>query len=242
VIIAEGGRSWPPAEGQHPCGTAWNDVCGFDDVDAWAKRLKAEIQAVSSHVGELQPGGEWIGPSAPELASAMAAWSIEAREWTKSGYWESAAGLAALATTYNGYLGVIEEICTRIEAGIALNNAARAMVWEASHKPPPEPEPGPDPVPEPSPPPPAPEPPPLIQCPEGYTPVWVTGPAGIVIQMCQGRGDKPVTQEEAAQGEGHDESGGGGALVLIGVAAAVGAFFLYTRRGSISGRILSSLR
>jgi len=237
VIIAEGGRSWPAAEGQHPCGSAWNDVCGFDDLDAWAKRLKAEIQAVSSHAAELHPAGEWIAPAADELAASMAAWSIEAREWTKSAYWRSPAGLASLATTYGGYIGVIEQICTRIEAGIELNNLARAMVWDASHKP--APEPGPDPVPEPTPPP---QPPPLIQCPEGYTPVWVTGPGGIVLQMCQGRGDKPVTEEEAAKGEGHDESGGGGALVLLGAAAAVAAVFLYSRRGTISGRILSGLR
>jgi hypothetical protein len=233
VIIAEGGRSWPPAEGQHPCGNAPTDTCGIDDVRAWTQRLKAEIKAGSSHIGQLSTGGQWIAVLAPDLAAEITAWQARARDWTDAEYWESAPGVAQLMGSFNGYLGVIEAIVGQIAEGMELNQRARVMIWEASLTPAEEPDVEPDPPI---------GPPAPLECPEGYTAVFVRQSDGTVVQLCQGRGDAPVTPEDADQGKGHEEGGGGGGLVLLGLGLAGLAWYVYANRGSISGRVLASLR
>jgi hypothetical protein len=238
VIIAEGGRSWPKAPGADPCGNDWNDVCGPEDINAWGRRLTAEANAANNHLSGLAPAGYWIGPVAESLAAEINAWRPIAAEWADTDYWDTPQGAAHALAAYGGWMGVIQEITDRIALGIDLNNRARVMIWEASQQPP-----APDPESEPDPdlPPYGPEPPPPeIDCPPGYTPVWITQPDGTVMQFCQGQGGDPVHPDQL-DAEGKPKGGGGG-LIALGAVLVLGGVLLYSNRGSISGSILSGLR
>jgi hypothetical protein len=223
IVEAEGGRSWP----SYPCGPDLIEICGPEDVDAWGRRLSIEIEASNVHLGELSPGGNWLGPAAANLASEIQLWQDAAREWANTDYWHTAVGLAEATAKYarpgtTPYEGVVGEVARMVESGIALNNRARLMIWEASQQ---------------SQPTPAPAPAPLI-CPDGYVPVSVTQPDGTVLQYCQGVQPGPVPPDEL---ETPDEAGDG-LLLIVGAAAVLGAWYFYSNRGSISGSILRGLR
>jgi hypothetical protein len=203
------------------------DVCGPEDIDAWGRRLSIEIEASDVHLAQLAPGGNWIGSAAQNLADEIQTWQVSAREWANTDYWRTPAGLAEATVKYGGpgrnpYTGVVGEIARMVEAGIALNNRARVMIWEASQQTQPEP---------------APAPAPLV-CPEGFVPVSITQPDGSVLQFCQGISPGPVPPEQL---ETPDE-GGDGLLLIVGAAAVLGAWYFYSNRGTISGKILRGLR
>ncbi len=219
VLIAEGGRWYP----EYPCGPDWNDVCGPDDVDAWGRRLTAEIHGAHLHLAQLSPAGEWMGSAAPALAAEISTWMAEAREWADTDHWHTPVGFGHSAA-YGGFEGVVQEVAGRIDQGINLNNRARLMIWDHSQKPAPDPKPLPE----------------SIVCPEGYTAVLITQTDGSIIQFCQGAGPQPVHQDDLP--DPNVSSAGTSSLVLLGLAAGLGALTLYSKRGTISSSVLRNFR
>jgi hypothetical protein len=225
VIIAEGGRSWPEAQGQSPC----DGFCGPEDIHAWGRRVAAEVHASNTYLSELAPGGQWLGPAAQQLGAEILAWQPGAINASDTAFYDTPAGQAA-AMVQGGYSAVIDDLAAVIAQGIELNNRARVMAWEASQAQEPAPKPRPKPV----------------ECPPGYTPVSITEPDGTIVQFCQGTApqpEPPPPQPDPGPDEDQDDGGGGGGLLLfLGLAAGVGALALYSKRGTISGKILHSFR
>lgn len=146
IIVAEGGRTWPEGPGADPC----DGFCGPEDTHAWGRRLYKEVGDGNTALQSLAPGGQWLGPAAESLAGEIEQWQDGAREDADTSFYDTTAG-AAFALAQGGYGNVIDDLAVNIEQGMALNNRARVMAFEAGQGPEPEPVPTTETEPEPEP-------------------------------------------------------------------------------------------
>lgn len=136
IIVAEGGRTWPEGPGADAC----DGFCGPEDVHAWGRRLSKEVGDGNTALVSLAPGGQWLGPAVESLADDIDTWQDGARDDADTSFYDTPAG-AAFALAQGGFINVIRDLAASIEEGMALNNRARVMAFEAGQGPEPEPTP-----------------------------------------------------------------------------------------------------